>query len=135
MYKRDLYKFPWFCILLGLIALMLTLLYIFLVVISSLFGKAFSTSDSSSLSYQVFFESWLFWLPVAFGAPPCYTMLFVILEEFETPLTAFLERRLKISHNHQRRIKRCLPILLGITSVGLEIFLMVYVYVQYFEVY
>lgn len=123
MYKRDLYTFPWFRGLLGLMTLMLTTLYVFLLAVSAILG---STSGSASLSYHIFFLVPQYWLPVTFGAPICYTVLFVALEDFQTSLATFLEQRLKIPRQHQRRIKVGLPILFGAISVSLEIFLLGY---------
>lgn len=77
-------------------------------------------------SYQVFFSLFPYLVPATFGGPLYYTALFVILEDLETPLASFLERRLKIPRKNQRRIKGRPPILFGAISVGLEIFLMGY---------
>lgn len=66
MYKRDLYKFPWFRGLLGLMALMLTTLYVFLLGVSSILGSALS---STSLSYEFLFLVPQYWLPVHFWSP------------------------------------------------------------------
>ena len=124
MYKRDLYKFPWFRGLLGLMTLMLTTFYAFLLAISTILGR-FETG-LTSVSYRILFRFPQYWLPVTFGVPICYTVLFVALEDFQTPLATFLEQRLKIPRQYQRRIKVGLPILFGVISVSLEIFLLLY---------
>jgi hypothetical protein len=131
MYKKDLYRFPWFRGFLGLMALMLTTLYVFLLAISATSAKLFG-AGSESTSYHIFFLDSQYWVPVTFGAPICYTVLFVVLEDFQTPLATFLEQRLKIPRQHQRRIMIGLPVLFGAIIAGLQIFLLVYIFVPFF---
>lgn len=110
------------------------MLYILLLVISSYMASPQSGERLGApfISYAIFFTFWQYWLPLTIGAPLCYTVLFVILKEFETALATFLERRLRIPRNHQRRIKYWLSVVFGTTVFGLDMFLMV-TFFRYFR--
>lgn len=115
-YDRDFYQYGWFR---G--AIVLAVLFISHPIIYGIVFSPIYISSQVDLVLQ-----FPYWLVPEIVSLTLYVALFLVLEDFQQPITRFLEDRMRLPSSTQRRLKAHLHIYLGTLLVLLVIFLLLW---------